>query len=274
MLTTVLSLMVFAPQLPPAMAANATQRYVDFEPELDHPGFACFVGKLEKLREGRRERLPDGQLGGNGQVAQVSGTQYFKVTTAGQLAVHTTLVGKSPAARPVLEFEVQLARLPDGKERRQVRTGSGAEVTEGMLALWVVEQSPKTKRFALLHVVPFDARADKGVDPQRTFVDLATDITMVNQRVHDLRKALADCDAGGDQAARNKAMEALRQLLAHAPELRRPEDDGLTSMHAGPFEQRARERVAAADKAAVTPAKEGSGKDGKDPHGKGSGSKD
>jgi hypothetical protein len=233
---------LLAPQLPPSaggIAKSPTARYVDCSDELDRVNVSVVLGKLGKLKEGKRERLPDGQLGGAGQVASVSGTQYFKVPVTAPVEVRTTLAGPK-LTRAVLQFEQQIARLPDGKERRQLRTADAAELGEATPTLFVLEIDPKTKEAKLLHAVPFDAKDDKGED---AFVAAMRDMVAVNVYVHQLKVALAELDAAKGEEPITKAKAALKELLDRRPELQRPEDDAMLTMHAAPFEQRARKRV-------------------------------
>jgi hypothetical protein len=242
MLTVAVAFALLAPQQPPllsGLAKTPTARYVDCSDELDRVNVSVVLGKLGKLKEGKRERLPDGQLGGAGQVASVSGTQYFKVPVTAAVEVKTTLAG-AKLTRAVLQFEQQVARLPDGKERRQLRTADAAELGEATPTLFVLEIDAKTKEAKLLHAIPFDAKEDKGED---AFVATMKDIVAVNVYVHQLKLALAEVDTASGEAAVAKAKTALKELLDKRPELQRPEDDAMLTMHAGPFEQRARKRV-------------------------------
>lgn len=220
------------------------QRFVDFHRDLAHPGAVVVVGTLSKWKEGKRERLADGQLGGGGQVASVSGTQYFKVPVTASLQPRATLHGK--AGDLALAFDVQLARLPDGKERRQA--ANGMAVAEDTLALFVV--TPKGKKgFELRHVIVFDPAVDQGADGQAAFGDTMRDYYTVNRRMYELTEALAVLERAKDDAARKAALATLRELLAKKPELKRPQNDGLLQQHVAPLEQRAEKRLAEADRA-------------------------
>jgi hypothetical protein len=197
------------------------------------------VGTLDKWKEGKRERLADGQLGGAGQVASVSGTQYFKVPVTAALRPRKVLHGKAETV--ALQFDVQLARLPDGKERRQV--ADGAPLAEGGLALFVVVPKPK-KGFELRQVIVFDPDAEKG--GEASFVDTMHDYYVVNRRMHALTRALDAADQAKDDAGRKAALATLREVLAAKPELKQPRNDLLLGQHVAPLEQRAEKRLAAA----------------------------
>jgi hypothetical protein len=248
---TALALGCLTAQVPPLPGAAATpqQRFVDFSRDLARPGVAVVTGRLGKLKEGRRERLPDGVLGGSGAVTVVAGTQYFRVPVETTVTPVATFVG---AAGPVpLAFELQLARLPDGSEHRQARTGTGASLAEGTLALFVTAppepgRGKKGKAHTLLHVIAFDAAADAGSDAQHTFVDAMHDVTTVNRRMHDLQVALDAHERAAPGEAKAAATKVLQDLLAAPPTLRQAANDALLTMHVAPLEQRARQRVGAA----------------------------
>ena len=234
-------LLLLLPALPAqiALPSGGGQRFVDFSGDLAHPGALVVIGTLGKWKEGKRERLADGQLGGGGQVASVSGTQYFKVPVTAALQARTTLHGKPEAV--TLGFDVQLARLPDGKERRQV--ASGAALAEDTLALFVV--TPKAKKgHELRHVIVFDRTVDQGPDGEAAFGDTMRDYYTVNRRVHDLTEALARLDRAKDEAGQQAARTTLRELLAKPPELKRPANDALLQQHVAPLVQRAEKRLA------------------------------
>src|SRR5436190_12545011 len=73
-------------------------RYVDYSQDLGNPGAIVVAGTLGKWKEGKRERMPDGQLGGGGTVAAVSGTQYFKVPVTAAVQPRAVLHGKADGA--------------------------------------------------------------------------------------------------------------------------------------------------------------------------------
>jgi hypothetical protein len=220
------------------------QRFVDFSDELASPNVIVALGTLGKWKEGKRERLEDGKLGGGAQVAAVSGTQYFKVPVTATLAARATLHGK--AEDPKVAFDIQVARLPDGKEKRQ--TLAGAALEEDQLALFVI--APRAKKgHELRHVIAFDAADGNG---QEAFADNARDYYTVNRRMHDLKQAMAELERAKDAAVRQTARKALEDLLAQKPELKRVQNDGLLAMHVAPLEQRAKKRVA---ESASEPAK-------------------
>jgi hypothetical protein len=262
LLTAVLSpALALTAQTPavPALAATPQMRFVDFSKDLDRPGIAVVVGRLGKCKEGKRERLADGKLGGAGSVSQVSGTQYFKVPVQASIAAKTTLVGKPDKLQ--LTFDMQLARLPDGKEQRQSMTGNGAPLEEDMLALWVVAPRAKGKGLELLHVIPFDKNVDKGPDAELQFGDAMADYYTVNRRAHDLRAALEATDKAADPESRKKQLAALRELKDQKVELHHSENDALLTQHVGPLEARAQKRLAEEAVEAAEAAKEKSGDD-------------
>jgi hypothetical protein len=235
------SVCLFAPpQGPAALRSGPEQRCVDCSDDLLVPDVVAVVATLGKLKEGRRERLPDGSLGSATQHVSVSGTQYFKVPVTAPLEPRTQLVGKT-GDKPAIGFDLQLARRPDGKERRQSLTGNGAAIEPGMLALWVLAPQPKGKGYRVLHVIPFDPMVDKGADPEQTFIDTMRDFMLVNQRVRDLKRAIADLEHAADEKARQQARDALSAVLDTRTGLVRPELQSLVATRVWPYEKRARE---------------------------------
>ena len=225
------------PQLP----ASPQMRYVDFSADLDRTSVVVVVGTLGKLKEGKRERLADGNLGSGTANVSVSGTQYFKVPVTATITPRAVLAGKADKLQ--LAFELQLARLPDGKEKRQALTGNGAQLDDDTLALFVVANKPKGKGLELLHVIPFDANTDKGADAEAKFADTMRDFYAVNQRVHDLRERLDAVDKAVGPEAKQKALDALKELYEKKLELRQSANDALVTQHVGPLETRAKKRL-------------------------------
>lgn len=245
------------PDIPlPAMnMAVGGGRYVDYAGGLDDPELIVAVGKLASWKEGKRERLADGKLGGSGSSSSVGGTQYFKVPATATLQPRLLLRGKNGKVQ--VAFDLQLARLPDGKDQRQLLQDGAVTLTEDTLALFVLQKRDKQKHHTLLHALPFDPKVDKGIDGEPQFVDAMRDVHTINVRVHALTQALDGYDKADDGASRDKALQALRQLLAQKPEMRQPRQDGLLQQQCGPLEQRAKKRideVDAAKKAADAPA--------------------
>ena len=159
-LLTTVSLSLFSPQVVPEPPASPQMRYVDFSHDLERPGVTAMVGRLGKLKKGKRERIKaGGRLGGKASQTSVSGTQYYKVPVRAKIVDETVLAGAKPKGKVELEFDLQIARLPNGSEHRQSMTGNGAALQDGQLALWVVEKRPKARRLALLHVIPFHPKA-------------------------------------------------------------------------------------------------------------------
>lgn len=249
------------PGVPALPMASPAGRYIDFSADLDRPGVVVVTGRLGKCKEGKRERLENAVLGGAGSVAQVSGTQYFKVPVTTSITPRTVLFGK--ADKLALAFDLQLARLPDGKEQRQATTGTGAPLQDDLFGLFVVAPKAKGKGLDLLHVIPFDPKVDQGPNGELQFADAMFDFYTVNRRAHDLRAALAVVDQATEAGAREKALKALQELVEQKVELRQSQNDGLLSQHVGPLEARAQKRLAEAGAAAAKDAapKAGDAKD-------------
>src|SRR5262245_25092036 len=105
MLALFLPVLLAAPQLPPmpAMAQSPQQRFIDFSEDLDRKSLVAVVGGIDKLKEGKRERIEEGKLGNASGSVSVSGTQYFKVPVTGQIQPRAVLIG-SGKDKVTLEF--------------------------------------------------------------------------------------------------------------------------------------------------------------------------
>lgn len=240
----------------PTLGTTATGRFVDFSKDLADAGVVVVVGPLGKWKEGKRERLADGTLGGAGATSSVSGTQYFKVPVQAAVQVRRTFQGK--ADKPVLGFDVQLARLPDGKEQRQLMTSNAAKLEEGTLAMFVLRERAKGKGYDLVHAIPFARELDKQKDAEAGFVDTMHDFYVVNRYVADLELALQRLDGAAQGKEREDAAKAVKKVLDERPELKQHENDVLWGQHAGTLEQRAKKRLDEVLPAKVeTPASEG-----------------
>lgn len=240
-------------QLPP-MTGTPSMRYVDFHRDLARSDVVVVVGTLGKGKEGKREKLADGKLGSGAAVSAISGTQFFKVPVQAPVQPRATFAGK--ADKIVVAYDVQVARLPDGKEQRQSTTGNAAPMDEGTLALFVLLPDKK-KGFTLLHVIPFDKNVDTGPDAEAVFVDTMSDYHAVNRRVLDFENALQVADKAKDDESRKSALEALKKLVDEPLQLRRSQNDTLLTMHVMPLEQRAKKKLAdAAPKPEPAPAPE------------------
>lgn len=239
-----LPVLLFAPQLPPmpAMTQSSQQRFIDFSEDLDRRSLIAVVGPIDKLKEGKRERLDEGKLGNSSGSVSVSGTQYFKVPVTGQIQPRTMLIGSSKD-KVTLEFDQQVARLPDGKERRQAMTGNAPQIEAATLALWVLVPRDKGRGMELLHVVPFDAAQDKGADAEGAFTDTMRDFVAINQRLHGLKQALADLEGAKNAEAKAKARDALRAIVDAKFECQRPDVQAMATGKLLPYEKRARDRL-------------------------------
>lgn len=234
--------------------ATGNHRYVDYSRELDDPNLLVVVGRLGPFKEGKRERLADGQLGGGGAVTVVSGTKFFRVPVQAPVVTQVTLHGQT--GKTPVGFDVQVARLPDGTERRQLVEPQGLELAEGTLALFVLQKQDKKKTLALRHVLPFDKNVDQGPEGELQFAEAMRDVHTVNGRVHALTKALAAYDQAEPGKPKEQALADLKQLLQQKPEMRQPRHDALLQQHTGPLEERARKRLDEAKAEAKEAAKQ------------------
>ena len=241
---------------------DPSQRFLDLGSKLDQKGFAVVLGTLSKAKESKREKLEDGKLGGASMVSVVSGTQWFKTQVTGTMLVRELLYGTLPQ-KAAIQFEQQVARLPDGKEKRQLRDDSGAELVEGTLGAFVVELGAKGMPLQLVRFVPFDSSHYASTDAEAAFAEEMADMVAVNVHVAALRQRLTMLDEARDEAAAKGAREALTDQLGKRPTMKRTEDEILLTVHAAPLEQRAQKALDAAAKSAETTGKSGSdaGKD-------------
>lgn len=248
---TALFVMALVPAQTFQVSSTMQTRYVDFHRDLDRSGVVVVIGNLGKMKEGKRQRLKTGKLGGGGVVQQISGTQYFKVPVKTTIKPRITLTGKAQKLR--LEFEIQLSRLPDGSDHRQLRTGNAVELSEDTLAMFVVApalkgkkgKNKKSKALELLHVIPFDAKYDKGPDAGQQYADTMRDFYDVNRHVADIEAALADFDAAIDDAASKSALRRMQKLMDKQLEMRITKNDRLLQMYVTPLEARMKKRLAA-----------------------------
>lgn len=248
---TVVTLALAAPQDRPVPPTTPQMRFVDFSKDLERPGVTALIGRLGRMREGKRERLREGGRLGNGtSQVQISGTQYYKVPVRTAVEDVTVLAGPEPGGAPQLGFDLQLARLPDGSERRQARTPDGTPLEEGLLALWVVEKPRKGRLLELVHVIPFHPEADDGEDPDQVFEDNMRDFCAINQRVATLRTVLAATEKTEkvDRKERAAALDELRAAEDEELEMRNPAHDVLVVQHVRPFLERVRARIAELEK--------------------------
>ncbi|HEX6812332.1 MAG TPA: hypothetical protein VF384_11960 [Planctomycetota bacterium] len=232
---------------PPAEPQPTTQpRFVDFSADLDRASVSVHLGRLGKLTEGTRQPLPDRKPARLGSHPAVSGTQFFKVEATSVMKVQRVLRGIKPGAVK-LTIELQVARAPDGAERRQLLTGNGADVGEDMFGLFVFEQfdgplfAGPVQR--LLHTIPFDPRVDTGADGERVFAERMHDVFWVNEHMAALRRAITAVDAAQDGEPRAKAQAELRQRVAARPKLKSSENEPLFVQHVVPLERTAAQRL-------------------------------
>lgn len=231
------------PQVPGVTVGNVgnLQRFVDFHADLDRKGAIAVVGQLDKIKEGKREKLKDGVPAGTGAVrVAIGGTQYFKAPAKVAVTARATFVGDQ---KPKVEFEceLQVARDNDGVERYQSRTPENCPIEVGVLALFVLAPAAPGKKPVLLHVLPYDAKADQS--PER-FVDTMHDFVAINRRVLALEQGIETVQRAGNDAELAAAKAALTALLAAPVALHQPEQQSLLDGQAGPFERRARELTA------------------------------
>lgn len=242
-LPTTLALRAQSPAMP-TLAVSPQMRFVDFSKDLDRNGITVVLGKLGKCKEGKRERLADGQLGGAG--AGESG-EWHPILQGACASLdrredHPLRQGRQAAD--------QLRRPAGATPRRQGTTPgddrNGAALEDDMLALWVLAPRAKGKGLQLLHVIPFDKKVDKGPYGELQFGDAMSDYYTVNRRVDVTTFAprWRPWRRPPTRRARKKQLAALRELLEQkvgtAPKRERCAADPAR----GPLEARAQKRLA------------------------------
>lgn len=247
-------LLLASSALPVALSAQAdvtatlgkTAEFHDLSGLAAEPAVLFVVGELQRLKEGRRERLEDNtDLGGAGTSMQISGTVYYKVAATFAIDVYENLRGELPRNATV-RCELQMARLPSGDYQRRFRVGSRHLASEGMRALFVVRKAKGS--YELADLVPADPVHDKG-DLARSFATRAADLVAVAGRLAELREACALADRLRDKPdALAAKVETLRALLDKKVELRDPAHERWVQTHAGPLERALREKLDGAGK--------------------------
>ena len=214
--------------------------FVDFSEDLNRPRVVVVIGTMDKIKEGRRQKLKDKEahLGSGNAVSRVAGTQFFKVAARSKVKVGVCLAGKHPGRSVALAFDMQLARLPDGSYRRQMMQSTRTELKPGMAAMWVLGKGKK-KGYRVLHVIeqPRKGRGDKP--PSRAFEEDMRDFVGINQRIAGLKQAL---EVARQKRAKDPkaAVQILEKALGRRLELENETNDRLLGMHVRPWERRAR----------------------------------
>ncbi len=215
--------------------------FIDFSADLMRPDVTVVFGTLDKLKQGRRRKIKDGDahLGTGNSVVGISGTQFYRVPVKSKVKVETWLGGQKFGKTLKLAFEIQLARLPNGSYQRQMLTSGRARLAEGMVALWVLAKEKKT--FKVLHAIPQPKNMPRrgSTPPARAFEEDMRDYVAINKRIADLRAAVSrakDRRKAKDEAG---ARKILKEALDKRLELEN-DDDRLARQHVGPWERRAK----------------------------------
>lgn len=243
----------------PAFATPITggSGFVDLSPHLGQRDVTVAIGTIDRLKDGKRERLKDGtDLGGLGSSMQVSGTVFYKIQATFAPKLTEVLAGDPLKSGTRVHCELQAATLPSGERQQRFRTESRALADEDALALFVLRKGKRG--FEVAEVVVADPALDKGAgesgDLAASFTKRAHDVFAVSQRMHRLRDALEVADSLLARDTKASATVPLRDLLAEKPSLAEPTHEAWLSMHCGPLER------ALKDKLAKLPApKEGEG---------------
>ena len=236
--------------------ASGGAEFVDYSKDLGLVTVSAVFGQLDKFRDGRRKRIKDkdAHVGAHGSVSRVSGTQYYRVQSKTHLLVAAELGGKQLEKKKVpLVFDVQLARMPDGTETRQILGSTRESLETGVDYLFVVQKDTKKKSYRILHAI----ERPKDQKPE-SFRKDAEDIAAINRRIVELRDALASAKQLREKDP-EVAVGTLEKAVAddRKVELREPENDQLVRRHVEPWVQRVRDLVAEIRKRLGAPPRKG-----------------
>jgi len=222
--TLLTALVSFAEPQGPAL------QFVDFASDLGKPSFCLVAGTLGKITEGKKERLKggEGSLDEGGVMASVSGTVFTKVQATAKLLVSKPLHGTKDDTLTVA-FDMQVAKLGDGGQRRHFLLTPRVPLEDGMLALWFLERDKG--KLTIARVVRLDPKKPTNAE---TFTRLCVDLYAVNVRIAELKAAHDNAlrsratDKKGAIAVLQKALEKPCTLLeAGSENWRRMEIDPL-----------------------------------------------
>jgi hypothetical protein len=208
------------------------------------------LGKLDKVVEGRRERMKDGegQLGEGGATAVISGTVFHKVAATGKLQVVRALRGAKDGQGLALQFELQSSKLNDGATRRFFLLSPRVLYEDGMQGLFVLEKQKGKEIYAVTQVLRLDPAHDKGKDAGPAFAQRAADCFTINARAAALNEAL---EAARQLVAADKKVEAkavLQKAWEAEIELERTDSIAERKRRVDPLENQVKEQIAALDK--------------------------
>lgn len=219
--------------------------FVDFSDALAQPRALAVLGRLDKLREGKKRKVKDrdAHIGTGGGVSRISGAVYYRIHARARLAVESILAGKKTAKPLRLRLDYQLAQLPDGSKKRQLTSPPRPVISEEAVALWILAPAKMDRRsHEVLRAVVAPDAVSKDVKAGKRFRDHMRDLVAINQRIATLKKAVARARVASvlDSEA---AIHMLEKALAGKIELLDPESDRFLAAHVGPWERRARELV-------------------------------
>lgn len=249
-------------QLPSSpVPAQKKARFIDFSADLMDKNVTVVLGKLERMKEGRKKKLDDkdAHLGTGNTVSRIAGTQFYKAPVKARLRVDCRLCGSRSGVKAgkhlMLAFDMQLARLPDGSYQRHVLGGSRATLEDGMFGLWVLAKARKGKVYEIRHVIPQPKKQEARGDmtPERAFDEDMEDFVAINKRIAALRKGVQSVRGkNGDEKDDRKdakdpeeALRTLQEILDRKVVLKNIANDRLLRQHVGPWERRARELLKA-----------------------------
>ncbi len=216
--------------------------FIDISTHLDARDVVVAIGTLDRLKDGKRERLKEGaDLGGAGTSMQIAGTVFYKVEATFVPKLDDVLFGQAPKANTTVRCELQVATMPSGERQARFKTESRALATEDALALLVLRKGKRG--YEVAEVVVADAAIDKG-DLATSFGKRARDVFTVCDRMRKLRDAGEMADRLLATGAKAAATVPLRTLLAEKPTLAEPTHDAWLSMHCGPLERALKDKLA------------------------------
>jgi hypothetical protein len=216
--------------------------FIDFSEELAKPGVAVVFGALSKFTEGKKERI-EGDLGiGNSKVVNM-GTVFYKIECTGEIGVTDAFFGDVKGKSVAVEFDLQLAKLFDGKEQRQILTNPRHTFETPFTALWVLEKEKGKKNYRITRAEKFDPKNEKSADPATVIRKRAGDHYGINRRKADFAVLLNNYDLAKDKKDRENLAKKMKSMLENKPKWQLVETDTLANFQLASYEKRAQEAV-------------------------------
>ncbi|MFN0207221.1 MAG: hypothetical protein ACKVS6_13030 [Planctomycetota bacterium] len=230
--------------------------FVDFSEELAKPGVAVVFGTMTKVTEGRRERI-EGDLGiGNSKVVNM-GTVFYKIESTGEINITEAFFGEVKGKSVTVAFDLQLARLFDGKESRQILSNPKHVFETPLTGIWVLEKEKNKKNYRVSRLDKFDIKAEKSADPDTVMRKRANDRFGINRRKADYVALLDSYNVAKTDKDKGNIAKKLKAALDNKPKWQLVETDSIANGQLAPYEKRAKEAVEEYEKTAGAAEKSG-----------------